>query len=369
VATGNHLTVSGSSAASAATGEVRIAPAPERILVKAVNWLGDLVMSLPALRALRRAFPDALLAVLVKGELAGFFDGLSEADEVLPYSIRRGLGGLNDRRKIIGVIRARRFDLGVVMPNSLESALWMAAAGVPRRAGFIAQGRGPLLTHKARAPREALDGQQARYWLAMVHETLGVSGDIADFALSPHPAYVDRMAKWLRASRRRPDQPFVAIAPAAAYGPAKEWPAASFAALIDLLADRRGIEAVLIGAPGERRKCEEVARLSHAGATVTAGETGVAELVALLSLARGFVGNDSGAAHVAGALRIPTVAIFGSTNPLRTGPLGPGVRVIWRRLECSPCLARRCRFGHYNCLRQVEPVEALEALRELGVQN
>jgi lipopolysaccharide heptosyltransferase II len=368
VATGNHLlTASQGPAASAATGGLRIAPAPKRILVKAVNWLGDLVMSLPALRAVRHAFPDAFLAVLVKQELAGFFDGISETDEVMPYSVRHGLGGLNDRRRIVGAIGAGCFDLGVLMPNSLESALWVAAGGVARRAGFIAQWRGPILTHRARPPRDALDGHQAGYWLAMVRETLGVSGDATDFALSPHPAHVERMRKWLQLARRRPREPFVAIAPAAAYGPAKQWPAEKFAALIDLLADRNGIEAVLVGAPGERSKCEEVARQSRAGATIAAGETGVNGLIALLSLARGFVGNDSGSMHVASALGTPTVAIFGSTSPLRTGPLGPSVRVIWRRLECSPCLARQCRLGHYNCLRQVESAEALEALRELGV--
>src|ERR1700728_3998736 len=108
----------------------RVAPAPRRILIKAVNWLGDVVMSLPAMRAVRRAFPDAHLAILIKRELASFFDGANWVDEVIPYSIATGLGGLNDRRKIVGEIRARHFDLAVLMPNSFESALWVTAAGI-----------------------------------------------------------------------------------------------------------------------------------------------------------------------------------------------------------------------------------------------
>src|SRR5579871_6982739 len=122
--------------------QLRIAPAPKRILIKAVNWLGDLVMTLPAMRAVRRAFPDAHLAILIKQELASFFDGEKWLDEVIPYSVASGLAGLNDRRKIVGEIRAHHFDLAVVMPNSFESALWVTAGGVARRAGYALDKRG-----------------------------------------------------------------------------------------------------------------------------------------------------------------------------------------------------------------------------------
>ncbi len=159
----------------------------------------------------------------------------------------------------------------------------------------------------------------------------------------------------------------IAIAPAAAYGPAKEWPAVKFAAVIDALADRMNAECILVGAPSERAKCEEVAALASHGAIISAGETNIGELMALLSISSAFVGNDSGCMHLASALGIPSVAIFGSTNPLRTGPVKANSRVIWHHLECSPCLARTCRFGHYNCLREVESAEALEALASLDV--
>lgn len=343
----------------------RISPAPRRILIKAVNWLGDLVMSIPAMRAVRRAFPDAHLAVLVKQDLAGFFDGAAWLDEVIAYAVARGIRGLGDRRRIVAEIRSRRFDLAILMPNSFDSALWVLAAGVPRRAGFIADLRGPMLTHKASLTRDAREGHQVNQWLAMIRETLGIRGDAADFAIAAHEPHLARMREWLAAKRRPAGVPLVTMAPAAAYGPAKEWPAEKFAALIDRLAQRSGAQCVLAGAPSERARCEQVAALSRAGAIVAAGETGIGELIALLSLSNAFVGNDSGAMHLAGALGIPAVAVFGSTNPLRTGPLGPRTRVIWHRIECSPCLARTCRFGHYNCLGQVEPEEVLDALASL----
>ncbi len=353
------------SLSASAAPVVMLDPPPNRILVKEVNWLGDVVMSRPALRAIRRAWPRAHLAVLVKKELASFFDGARWLDEVIAYSVGRGLSGFFDRRRIVGEIRSRRFDLGVLFPNSFESALWLAMAGVRRRAGFVADARGAMLTLKATPPPEALIDHQVNYWLTMVRATGVAYGSADDFAIDVHGPYRERMHEWLAANRKRPGRPIFAIAPAAAYGPAKEWPADSYGALIDLLACREDAEVVLVGAPSERVKCEEVAAASKAGAMIAAGHTNIGELIALLSLCDGFIGNDSGCMHLAGALGIPTVAIFGSTNPNRTGPLGPNTRVIYRKLECSPCLARTCRFGHYNCLTQIEPAELADAIASM----
>jgi heptosyltransferase-2 len=346
-----------------------LAPAPARILVKEVNWLGDVVMSLPALRAIRRAWPQAHLAVLIKQELASFFDGAKWIDEVIPYAVGRGLRRFFDRRAIVGEIRSRRFDLGVLLPNSFESALWITLAGVRRRAGFVADARGAMLTLKARPALEAVSGHQVNYWLAMVRATGVGEGCADDFAIDVHQPNRERMREWIALKRKRPAGRLIAMAPAAAYGPAKEWPAARYGALIDLLARRDGAEVVLVGAPSERAKCEEVAAASASAAMIAAGDTNIGELIALLSLCDGFIGNDSGCMHIAGALGIPTVAIFGSTNPSRTGPLGPKTRVIYRKLECSPCLARTCRFGHYNCLTQIEAAEPADAIASLLAHN
>jgi heptosyltransferase II len=341
---------------------------PQKIVVKEVNWLGDLVMSLPALRAIRRNFPDAHLSVLIKRELASFFDGAGWIDEVIPYTVRRGVGGMLDRARIIADIRSRQFELAVLFPRSFEAAFWMTMAGVRERAGFIADARGPMLTIGANVPPDATRDHQSNYWLAMIRETLGIDGDATDFAIAPHEPNRDRMLAWLLAHRRKPDARLVAIAPAAAYGPAKEWPAENFAALLDSIGERWTAECVLVGAPAERAKCEEVARAAANGAIVAAGETNIGELIALLSLSDAFIGNDSGAMHLAGALGIKTVALFGSTNPYRTGPLGTKTRVVYHRLQCSPCLARTCRYGHYNCLKQIAPSEPVDALLALDAR-
>jgi len=339
-----------------------------QVLVKEVNWLGDLVISLPALRAIRAAYPTSKLSVLVKHELAGFFDGMTWVDEVIPYAAAANVRGLADRLKIVGAIRARRFDLAILFPNSFDSALWVTLAGVPRRAGYITDARGFMLTHRTPPPPDALSGHQAFYWLALLRETLGLEPvpDAEQHKLEVGRVNLKRMRAWLGAKRVHPGAPLVAVAPAAAYGPAKEWPLVRYAALIDLIAEGFGAECVLVGAPSERLKCQQVAATSQAGAIIAAGETNVGELIALLSLCDGFAGNDSGAMHLAAALWLPTVGIFASTNPARTGPTGPRAGFLYRPIECSPCLERTCRFGHYNCLRQITPEEVAATLARLG---
>ncbi len=223
-----------------------------------------------------------------------------------------------------------------------------------------------MLTHKTVPPPHALTGHQVHYWLAMVRSTVGASGNAQDFAIEPSPPHLATMRAWLERERRRNDSRTIAVAPAAAYGPAKEWPAEYFARVIDTLAENYNVECVLVGAPNERSRCDQIAAQTKSGAMIAAGKTGIGELVALLALSDGFIGNDSGAMHVAAALGRPTVGIFGSTNPERTGPMGPKTEILWRHLACSPCLQRTCRFGHYNCLKEITPEDATEALASLA---
>jgi len=344
--------------------EVR--PAPRRILVKEVNWLGDLVISLPALRALHYRYPEAAITVLVKRELAGFFDGMKWIAEVMPYVVRPAIEGLRDRLQIICAIRAGNFDLAVVFPNSFAAALWVALAGVPRRAGYAADGRSLLLTDRVKHDAAVMKGHQTGYWLAMVRAVAGAEEARVEEPLEVARRHRERMARWLEGERRTPGGKLIAIAPAAAYGPAKEWPAAHYASLIDLIAERHGAECVLVGTAGDRAGCEALAAAVRSRPIIAAGATSIGELIALLALCDGFAGNDSGAMHLAAALGIPAVGIFGSTNPDRTGPIGPRSTVIYHRIECSPCLARTCRYGHYDCLRGIAAGEVVAALARQG---
>ena len=339
--------------------------AQQRIVVRATNWLGDVVMSLPALRAIRAARPDAHLAVLVRTDLASFFAGATWLDEIVPFRPTSGLGKASELLYVARTLRARRYDLAIVFPRSFESALWMRLAGIPERIGYGGDARASLLTQVLEPSPEVEALHQVNRYLHLVRRTLGIEGSPDDYAPDVDDEARGRMGEWL-AARRRALGPLLALAPGAAYGPAKEWPATSYAALTERVAAEHATECVLVGAPSERAKCEEVARISRAATLVAAGETSFGELVALLSLADGFAGNDSGAMHVAGALGRPTVGIFGSTSPEKTGPLGSRTCVLYEAIECSPCYARTCRFGHYDCLRRIDAVTVSRSLAELG---
>lgn len=339
----------------------------KNVLVREVNWLGDIVMSLPALRAVRKAYPDARLSVLIKKELAGFFDGAKWIDEVIPFKVGKGLvDGFNDRLAVVKELKARRFDLAVLLPNSLDSALWPAWAGIPQRAGFSRDARGMLLTHSIRPSAAIREVHQVHYYLNMLKETLRLNGSADDFKPDVSASNRSAMLDFLKQRRKRPDAPLIGLAVAAAYGPAKEWPADYYARLIDLLAAKHGAECVLVGAPNERAKSEHVIAQSTAGAVQAAGETSVGEALALLDLCSGFAGNDSGSMHVSGALGKPTVGIYGSTRADRTGPLGAKTKVLYKQIACSPCLKRTCKFGHYDCLKMISPEEVVAALEGLG---
>jgi heptosyltransferase-2 len=335
------------------------------VLVKEVNWLGDLVISLPALRAVRGAFPAARLSVLVKQELAGFFDGLRWVDEVIAYRIRPGVRGIRDRWRLVRSLAEAKYDLAIVFPKSFEAALWAALARVPERVGLATQGRAILLTRPAPRRNRGELGHQFHDYLDMLRDTLRFDDAGEDGRLEIGEKRRAAAADWLAERRRRPEVPLIALAAGAAYGPAKEWPAEYFVTLVDRLGAR--FECVLVGSPGERARAEEIAAKSRVGAIVAAGATDVGDLIALVSLAAGFVGNDSGAMHVAAALGVPTVGIFGSTSPVLTGPRGPRVRVVSHATPCSPCFDRRCRFGHYDCLTRIDVDAVIRALAALGV--
>src|SRR5690606_11644296 len=148
--------------------------------VKQVNWLGDIVMSQPALRALRRAYPQARLTVLIRRELAGFFAGADWVDEVLPYTLRSGVAGVADRAAIVAELRRRRFDLAVLFPDSFDAALWPALAGIRRRVGYSRDARRWLLTDAVARGAEVLRGHQVHYRLHLLTEALGIAGDPGD---------------------------------------------------------------------------------------------------------------------------------------------------------------------------------------------
>jgi heptosyltransferase-2 len=325
-----------------------------KVLVRATNWLGDAVMSLPAIRAIRQVFPHAHVAVLARPSVADLYSRETAIDRVIGYPV---LKGLSARREFAARLRAQRFDGAILLQNAFDAALMVWLAGIPERIGYRRDGRGMLLTRAIEVPEAGDIPRHERFYYL---ELLRRAGLIERFPeseairLDGVSAAREAGAHQLRAMGVV--GPVIGISPGAAYGNAKRWLAERFAESGRQLASGMGASILVFGSAGERALCETVAEpLRRAGtdARNLAGETSLREFIDLAAACRLFLTNDSGAMHVASALAVPTVAVFGATDDTTTGPTGPLARVVREHAECSPCLLRECPIDH-RCMTRVE---------------
>jgi heptosyltransferase-2 len=334
----------------------------QRILVREVNWLGDAVLTLPALEALDRRFPRAAISVLAKPWVSGLFAGHPAVDRVLEYRAGDVHRGLTGRWRLVKKLRDENFDLAVLFPNSLDAAMVPWLAGIPRRVGYPTDGRRWLLTHPAWGPTKVPGQHQVERYLDIVR---ALGGDGAPSLRLRVPAEARQNAqRLLEAHAIGPTDLVVGLNPGSVYGGAKRWPPGRFAAVADGLAERRGAQILLIGSLQERPILDEVgARMRHPAINL-GGRTDLGTLVGLLARTQMLLTNDTGAMHVAAAVGTPVLAIFGPTDAQETGPLGPHSRIVREPMPCSPCLLRECPIDH-RCMTHVTADQVLQATLEL----
>lgn len=332
--------------------------------MRGANWVGDAVMTVPALRELRRLLPRARLTLATRPWAEGIFEGADFIDDVIAVGDASGKARAVFREA--GRWRARRFDLAVILPNSFAPALVAALARVPARLGYPTQGRGPLLTHRVPVPDWRARRHELFYYLNIVSELerlLYGSSTIEErepsLALKVSEARGREALRLLREHGARALGPLVALCPGSTNSRAKRWPAERFAALADMLAERAGAEIVLVGAVEESEVSEEVARLMRARPVVLTGKTDLPQSAAVLAAADLLVTNDTGPAHVAAAVGCPVVVIFGPTNPLTTRPFSPLAEVVRRPPDCAPCMLRDCPIDH-RCMTAITAEEVFE---------
>lgn len=331
--------------------------APSRLLLRAPNWLGDIVMALPAMRMVRDAHPETELAIAVPRAFAPLF---GEQTMLGAFAVPLDRPGSSAEAT---VLREGRYDAVLLFPNSFGSA-WLAwRAGIPERWGFSGRARRALLTRAVGRPRGRV--HQVEYYRALARG-LGMTGGSAHPELRPGPQTVERTDDFLR-TERIPDDLLVGLAPGAAYGHAKRWPPAYVAALIERLARERGATCVLFGAGtdvGAGREIESALgpRSLGPGRLVNLiHRTDLRLLAGLLSRCRAFVTNDSGAMHLAAALGCPVVAIFGPTDERVTAPSAPAADVLRADVFCRPCMLRECPIDH-RCMKRLVPDLVFEAV-------
>ncbi len=329
------------------------------ILVRGTNWIGDVIMSLPAVASVRRTFPHARIVVLAKPWVAQLYRACPDVDDVIVFQspgIHDGIGG---KIRLATQLRKEKFDLAVLLQNAIEAAIIAWLARIPLRAGYNSDCRGLLLTYSVKRTREIREIHQIGYYLEMV-EALGFRTSGRDINIVPGKEYSLAAKKILTEHNIKGKDTLIGIAPGASYGPAKMWFPERFAVVADRLANKFSARIILFGSAGDRERTNLVQQHSENPMINLAGETTLKEVVGLISECNLFISNDSGLMHLAGALNIPLIAIFGSTNPTTTSPVGRRSVVIYKNVSCSPCLKETCPTD-FRCMDLIQADDVYDA--------
>jgi heptosyltransferase-2 len=285
-------------------------------------------------------------------------------DEIIPYNKGGGpFAGLSDLIHATAGIRRGRFDLAVLFQNAFEAALLARLGGIRYRVGYAVDGRGFLLTHPVRRKEHVLGPHQVEYYLSILR-AMGWQVRLRDPRLYLDDARLRQGDRILKSRGFGAEDFLVGLGPGAIYGEAKRWPPDRFATIGDWAAQRWNARVLVFGSTTEQEICRDLCRSMENEPLNLCGRTSLGEAMATISRCSLFVTNDSGLMHIAVAVGVPTVAVFGSTDPAATGPRGPLTRVVRHDHDCAPCLQRECSRG-YVCLLGIEPDEVWEAMVSL----
>jgi len=339
-----------------------------RILVRATNWVGDVVMTIPALEAVRENFPESRLAVLARPWVIPLLETHPAVDQVLP--LRKGKGYPVDVIELIRVaclIRRMRFDLAILFQNAFEAAFLACVGGIRYRVGYNTDGRRLLLSHTLIRNDELLNLHQVEYYLTIL-KAMGWEARTRDPNLFVADKDKESVRSLLMKKGVGEDDFLLGLSPGAVFGPAKRWPPDRFAAIGDWAAERWGATVLIIGSEGEKDIGMRLeTSMKHAPVNLC-GMTSLGEAMALINRCHMFVTNDSGLMHIGAALNVPVVAIFGSTDPVATGPRGQRSKVVRKPMDCAPCLRPVCPTD-YRCLLSIEPEEVWKEMEDLKKVN
>ncbi len=323
-------------------------------------------MTSPAIRAIGNFFPHAHIALLAKPWVVPVFEHSPHIDHIMIYDESHRHKGLKGKIQLINDLRAQKFDTAILLQNAIEAAILVYFAGIPNRVGFNTDARGLLLNYPIDCTTEIKQIHQTHYYVHML-EGAGITN--AGFDLELHVGQSDRQYAWKRLNsyNNHPDIQWIGINPSATYGNAKQWFPERFAQLADRICEQYRAGILIFGGPKDRELGENVRHMMHHPAINLAGKTSLGQAMALIQQCQIFVTNDSGLMHIACALNTPLIAIFGSTNPITTGPLGKNSHIVQVATPCSPCLLTDCPKTHHVCMDSVSVDRVFQtALRVLN---
>ena len=335
----------------------------EIVLVVGPSWVGDMVMSQSLYRLLKHRRPGLTIDVLAPAWSQPILACMPEVSSAIEMPVGHGELGMGKRWRLGRRLSASGYDQAIVLPNSLKSALIPFIARIPRRTGWRGEQRFGLLNDIRRLDPHQLPLMVQRF------AALGLTPDQPLPESLPRPALdIDAQSARERAQRLQLplEKPLLALCPGAEFGGAKCWPAAHYAQLADVYTEQ-GWNVVIFGSANDTPVARSLLALSHRPDAVVdlSGKTSLAEAVDLLSLARAVVSNDSGLMHIAAALGVPTVVIYGPTSPGFTPPLSNDAVTLVSDIDCAPCFQRECPLGHHACMVEMPVQRVTDALDEL----
>ncbi len=339
----------------------------EKILIRGVNWIGDAVMTLPAVRALRIAYRGASMSQLLKPSVAPLFEKDPNIDDILIYEerFRTIIGRIN----LANILRKQSFAKAILLQNAFDAALLAFLAGIPERIGYNRDKRGFMLTKSIQCSYNDRKVHHIDYYLNLLR-SLGIK---AEYSIP----YIFQSIEERIAAREllsKLERPILGINPGAAYGSAKRWLPERFADIVKLFIRDIGGSAIIFGGKNEERVADEIQGFIISGVKDLyselrvlnfAGKTSLRQLIGLISECDALITNDSGPMHISYAVGTPLVAIFGSTSPELTGPPEDGNIVIKGKVECSPCFKRKCPFDNIKCMQGVSVEDVFGGLKKI----
>ena len=339
-----------------------------KILVRGTNWIGDAVMSVPALRELRRIFPDSLITLHTRSWADGLFRDADFIDEIVTFDKARWK--IKDVYDNSQFLKDDGFELAVLLPNSFESAITSFLTRIPRRFGYNKDVRGLMLTDPIAVPEWKNRRHEVFYYLNLISEVekrmLGrdtVSNAIPDISLNISDERKAAARQILSASGVDLSKKTVALGVGSTNSRAKRWPAERYAQLADLLQSELDANVVLVGSKDESDVSDKVTAACKQQPINLTGKTDLAEITAVLSAIDLLISNDMGLAHIAPAVGTEAITIFGPTNPETTRPFAENVTIVRKQVECSPCMLRDCPIDH-RCMTRISVEDVFEIAKE-----
>ena len=335
---------------------------PERIFVKGLNWVGDAIMGTPAISLLRETWPEAKITLMARPWVAAIYEHNPDIDELL---IHDDATSWREFYKAVRKVRKGRFQLGLALPNSIRSALLLRWGGVLKGVGYGIGARRTLLTQPITLDPHLLETHQVYYYLHLVEQLTEKKVKAPRLVLKAGEIERQEIDRMLTSRGLDLGRPMVGLAPGSINSNAKRWPAERYGELVGRLATGLNADIVLLGSESERDVLTRVESNCKASVHNFCGQMGLGQAIALNERLDGLICNDSGAMHMAAALGVPTVAVFGPTEWDTTYPFSDRAKIVREDVDCAPCMLRECPQQQHLCMEAVTAERVAETFMKL----